>query len=57
MESIYGLLGGFAALTNPETLLYMVGGFLIGTLFGAVPGLTSVLAIALLLPLTLGFIE
>lgn len=52
MESIDGILGGFAALANPETLLYMVAGFLIGMLFGAVPGLTSVLAIALLLPLT-----
>ena len=52
MDSISGLLGGFAALANPETLLYMIGGFLIGTFFGAVPGLTSVLAIALLLPLT-----
>lgn len=30
----------------------LVGGFLIGTFFGAMPGLTSVLAIALLLPVT-----
>ncbi|ODC02276.1 tricarboxylate transporter [Terasakiispira papahanaumokuakeensis] len=52
MDAMNGILGGFAALANPETLLYMIAGFLIGMLFGAVPGLTSVLAIALLLPLT-----
>lgn len=52
MDFFLGILDGFAALADPEILLYMVGGFLIGTFFGAVPGLTSVLAIALLLPLT-----
>lgn len=52
MDILHAMLHGFAVLAQPETLLYMVGGFLIGTFFGAVPGLTSVLAIALLLPLT-----
>lgn len=52
MDIFSAMLHGFTVLAQPETLLYMVGGFLIGTFFGAVPGLTSVLAIALLLPLT-----
>ena len=46
------ILGGFAALANPETFLYLVGGFLMGLIFGAIPGLTATLAIALLLPFT-----
>lgn len=46
------ILGGFATLLDPTVLAYMVIGFLIGAFFGAMPGLTAVLAIALLLPLT-----
>jgi putative tricarboxylic transport membrane protein len=46
------ILGGFAALANPETFLYLVGGFVMGLVFGAIPGLTATLAIALLLPFT-----
>lgn len=52
MNFILEILGGFSALASPEVLAYMIIGFLIGTFFGAVPGLTSVLAIALLLPIT-----
>lgn len=39
-------------LFEPVTLLYVVAGFLIGTVFAAIPGLTATLALALLLPLT-----
>ncbi|AUG54560.1 tripartite tricarboxylate transporter permease [Thalassospira marina] len=52
MDFTLHILGGFAALADPTVLAYMIIGFLIGTFFGAVPGLTSVLAIALLLPIT-----
>lgn len=52
MEYFNEILNGFATLATPEILAYMIGGYLIGTFFGAVPGLTSMLAIALLLPLT-----
>lgn len=52
MDFLLAILNGFAALAQPDILLYMVAGFLVGMFFGAVPGLTSVLAIALLLPLT-----
>lgn len=52
MDFFLELSQGFAALARPHVLAYMVLGFVIGTFFGAVPGLTSVLAIALLLPIT-----
>lgn len=52
MEFIVEILKGFSALVDPVVLGFMIGGFFIGTFFGAVPGLTAVLAIALLLPIT-----
>ncbi|QDY70824.1 tripartite tricarboxylate transporter permease [Qingshengfaniella alkalisoli] len=48
------LSGGFGALLDPTTFLYLIGGFLLGLFFGAIPGLTATLAIALLLPFTFG---
>ncbi len=52
MSSFADVLAGGAGLLQPTVLGFMVLGFLIGTFFGAVPGLTAVLAIALLLPFT-----
>lgn len=52
MDALVGVLNGFAALADPLTFVAALVGFLIGTFFAAVPGLTSALAIALLLPLT-----
>lgn len=52
MDMFLTLSGGFTALLDPTVLAFMISGFLIGTFFGAMPGLTSVLAIALLLPIT-----
>jgi putative tricarboxylic transport membrane protein len=48
------LLGGFSTLFTLWPFLYLVGGFLLGLFFGAIPGLTATLAIALLLPFTFG---
>lgn len=48
------LSDGFLALAQPLTFLHLVGGFLLGLFFGAIPGLTATLAIALLLPFTFG---
>ncbi|SES19769.1 putative tricarboxylic transport membrane protein [Tranquillimonas rosea] len=48
------LAAGFATLFTPGPFLYLIGGFLMGLLFGAIPGLTATLAIALLLPFTFG---
>ncbi|SJZ54514.1 tripartite tricarboxylate transporter permease [Consotaella salsifontis] len=52
MDFALSILAGFGVLLKPTVFAYMVGGFLIGTFFGAVPGLTATLAIALLLPIT-----
>ncbi|RCW44394.1 tripartite tricarboxylate transporter permease [Halanaerobium sp. MA284_MarDTE_T2] len=52
MDYISGVIQGFFVLLNPVIFIHLVLGFLIGTFFGAVPGLTSCLAIALLLPIT-----
>ncbi|WP_425033042.1 tripartite tricarboxylate transporter permease [Pelagibacterium sp.] len=46
--------GGFLALLDPIVFAYMIGGFLIGLVFAAIPGLTGTLALALLLPITFG---
>jgi putative tricarboxylic transport membrane protein len=46
------IASGFIRLLQPDTFLYLVGGYLLGLLFGAIPGLTATLAIALLLPFT-----
>lgn len=52
MDTFLTLAGGFGALLDWTVLAALIAGFLIGTFFGAMPGLTSVLAIALLLPIT-----
>ena len=53
-DAMVELFGGFATLLTPWPFLYLVGGFLMGLVFGAIPGLTATLAIALLLPFTFG---
>ncbi len=45
---------GFAAVLVPQTLLFIVLGVAVGIVFGAVPGLTAVMAVALFLPMTYG---
>lgn len=52
MDAFLTMLGGFGALLDLQVMAFMVGGFLVGAFFGAMPGLTSLLAIALLLPIT-----
>lgn len=49
IESIYY---GFMLIFTLQPFLHLVVGFAIGLFFGIVPGLTSTLAIALLLPIT-----
>lgn len=52
MDFIYLVANSFTMLLSPIVLVYVVCGFLIGTIFAAIPGLTATLALALLLPLT-----
>ena len=46
------LVRAFGTVLNPQMVLLLCLGFLVGVFFGAVPGLTSMLAIVLLLPMT-----
>ncbi len=48
------LLGGFAAIAQPTTLLLILFGVVIGLIFGSIPGLSAFTALALMLPLTFG---
>lgn len=41
-------------LVSPGTLVFLIGGVLIGLVFGVIPGLGGTTALALLLPLTFG---
>lgn len=52
MEFIQLVAGSFTMLLDPVVLAYVIAGFIIGTIFSAIPGLTATLALALLLPLT-----
>ncbi|HET7410640.1 MAG TPA: tripartite tricarboxylate transporter permease [Paracoccaceae bacterium] len=46
------IIAGFVRVFQPDTFLYMTAGYFLGVLFGAIPGLTATLAVALLLPFT-----
>ncbi len=48
------LMQAAAGLLSPATLVFLVGGVLIGLAFGVIPGLGGTTALALLLPLTYG---
>lgn len=52
MDQILQILAGTSVVFQPLSLLYLSVGFFIGIIFGALPGLTSMLAIVLLLPMT-----
>lgn len=45
-------LENLVSLTEPKTLVFMLGGLLFGLFFGALPGLSAAMAVAILLPLT-----
>lgn len=42
------LLAGFSYALNPSALLFTIVGTILGIIFGALPGLTSTMAVALL---------
>ena len=43
---------GLASVLTPSCLLFIVGGVFIGIIFGAIPGLSATMALALFLPVT-----
>jgi len=46
------LMSGFISILQPENLIYIFGGVVLGVIMGAIPGLTATMAIALIIPLT-----
>ncbi|WP_340107372.1 tripartite tricarboxylate transporter permease [Pikeienuella sp. HZG-20] len=54
MDALAHLLNGFSVSLQPFALGAAFGGATLGVLIGAIPGLGSVTAVALLLPLTFG---
>lgn len=52
---VEGLLGGFGNLADPVNLLLILTGTALGIVVGALPGLSSPMAITVLLPLTYPF--
>src|SRR5699024_9678886 len=48
------LFTGFSNIFNLYTLLMLTAGVLLGITFGAIPGLSATMAIALCLPITFG---
>ncbi|WP_192842987.1 tripartite tricarboxylate transporter permease [Aureimonas frigidaquae] len=54
MDTLQSLMAGFAISLMPANLLAALIGSVLGIVIGAIPGLGSVTAIALLLPLTFG---
>src|SRR5215213_1135853 len=52
MEEIANLFHGFAVVIQPQNLLLMVIGILLGVIIGVLPGLGGANGVAILLPLT-----
>ncbi|MCI8650273.1 MAG: tripartite tricarboxylate transporter permease [Anaerotruncus sp.] len=46
------IINGILSIINPTCLLLILGGVIMGIIFGALPGLTSTMGVALCLPLT-----
>lgn len=49
---IDNILGGFASILAPGPVLGIIAGVIIGIVFGAIPGVSAIMAIAIMLPLT-----
>lgn len=49
---IENILGGFASILAVGPILGIVAGIVIGIIFGAIPGVSAIMAIAIILPMT-----
>lgn len=55
MENAFsGMVQGFLSLADPKILLLIFAGTVFGVIIGALPGLTSTMGVALLVPVTFG---
>ncbi|WP_400194904.1 tripartite tricarboxylate transporter permease [Lysinibacillus telephonicus] len=51
---IQSLMEGFSNVLNISTMLLILGGTILGLIFGSIPGLTATMAVAICLPITYG---
>ncbi len=51
---IEAIIGGFASTLTIHTIAIILGGVALGMLFGAIPGLTATMAVAICLPISFG---
>ncbi len=54
MVSLQSIAMGFASALNPINILVLLGGTVLGIVFGALPGVSSTMGVAVLIPLTYG---
>jgi len=54
MNTLSSILSGFAAALTVTNLLVLLGGTVLGIIFGALPGVSSTMGVAVLIPLTYG---
>ena len=52
MNTLSSILSGFAAAFTVTNLLVLIGGTILGIIFGALPGVSSTMGVAVLIPLT-----
>ena len=48
------LLTGLLSVLSPVVLLTILGGVVLGIIFGSIPGLSATMAVALCLPISFG---
>ena len=51
------LIAGLLAACQPQVLMFLITGVILGAIFGALPGLTATMGVAVLTPLTQSFLD
>lgn len=46
------IINGFGSILSPQPILGIIAGVVVGIVFGAIPGISAIMAIAIILPLT-----
>ena len=54
MSTLSSILSGFGAAFTLTNILVLLGGTVLGIIFGALPGVSSTMGVAVLIPLTYG---
>ena len=54
MINLSSIAMGFTSAITPTNILVLLGGTVLGIIFGALPGVSSTMGVAVLIPLTYG---